>query len=402
MKQKLSLILLACSTLPGIAPAQNAAREGAAITPDNTLNLTAPGAPLETLTYEQTRQMFRVRTQTTPIEARANVAAIAGSVVEMQGEVSGMMATRKGRVFMLRIDGSLATFAVAPNFKDFDPLRSGAKARVLVEVGDDAGFTIVAATEKLLDNSAPTLETLATVTLPEPPARTPNDDVVVVPPMVTMTTPGGRASSGPSSSIPRVFTPGTTNNDAPAITSRVVTRSAPPTATPRAASSGQLSDMIATQKPAYKSIVRRYNSRLTDAQVDEIATGLLSAGYQHRLDPRFLAAVVAVESNFNIYSRSASGAMGLGQLMPFKASELGVDAYNPTQNLFGMARTLRGHLNEFNRFGSRGPLLAVAAYNAGPNAVKRAGYNVPPGAQVQKYVWKVYYAYKSLAPDMFK
>jgi soluble lytic murein transglycosylase-like protein len=67
-----------------------------------------------------------------------------------------------------------------------------------------------------------------------------------------------------------------------------------------------------------------------------------------------------------------------------------------------MARTLRTHLDQFGRFGARGPLLAVAAYNAGPNAVKRAGYNVPPGNQVQRYVWKVYYAYKELAPDMFK
>lgn len=403
MTRKLPLFLLAGSILPGIAPAQNAAPNVAAITPDSSasLNLTAPGAPLENLTYDQARQMFHVREQVTPAAARANVAAIAGSVVEMQGEVAGMMATRKGRVFMLRVDGSLATFAVAPSFTNFEPLRAGAKARVLVEVGDDAGFTIVAATARLLDTSAPTFDAPAPVTAAEPIAP-PHDDVIVVPPMTTMTAPGGRASAGRSASIPRVFTPGTTQSDAANITNRVTTRIAPPTATPRSTSSRQLSDMITAQKPAYKSIVRRYNSRLNDAQVDEIATALLSAGYQHRLDPRFLAAVVAVESNFDIYSRSASGAMGLGQLMPFKANALGVDAYNPTQNLFGMASTLRGHLDEFNRFGTRGPLLAVAAYNAGPNAVRRAGYNVPPGAQVQKYVWKVYYAYKSLAPDMFK
>ena len=62
MKRKLSLILLACSTVPGIAPAQNAAREGAAITPDNTLNLTAPGAPLQVV-----GEMARSRGATTPI-----------------------------------------------------------------------------------------------------------------------------------------------------------------------------------------------------------------------------------------------------------------------------------------------------------------------------------------------
>ena len=46
-------------------------------------------------------------------------------------------------------------------------------------------------------------------------------------------------------------------------------------------------------------------------------------------------------------------------------------------------------------------LLAVAAYNAGSGAVRRAGYKVPGGSQVQRYVWKVYYRYKQFAPDMF-
>ncbi len=405
MKRTLPLILLASAALPGLAPARGAtpvATATATITPEGgTLNLTTPGAPLESLSYEQARQMFRIREQVSPATARANVGAIAGSVVEMQGEVAGMMATNKGRIFMMRVDGSLATFAVAQKFTNFETLRSGAKARVLVEVGDDAGFTIVAATPRLLDTSLPVAEAPDPIQVAEPAPTPPHDDVIIVPPMVTMTAPGGRTVSGPAPSMSRVFTPGGSGS-AGSVASRVTAPTVPATATARPMSSGPLSEMIAAQKPAYKNIVRRYNNRLTDAQVDEIATGLLSAGYQHRLDPRFLAAVVSVESNFDIYSRSRSGAMGLGQLMPFKAAELGVDAYNPTQNLFGMARTLRAHLDTFGRFGERAPLLAVAAYNAGPNAVKRAGYNVPPGEQVQKYVWKVYYAYKSLAPDMFK
>lgn len=89
--------------------------------------------------------------------------------------------------------------------------------------------------------------------------------------------------------------------------------------------------------------------------------------------------------------------------MPFNSRSMGMtDPYNPTQSIYGMAKILRGHLDTFGKFGSRGPLLAVAAYNAGPNAVKRAGNNVPGGAQVQRYVWKVYYRYKEFAPDMFK
>jgi soluble lytic murein transglycosylase-like protein len=147
---------------------------------------------------------------------------------------------------------------------------------------------------------------------------------------------------------------------------------------------------------------RRFNKKLSDSQAGEIAQALVDAGRAHSMDPRFLASIIAVESGFNIYSLSRSGAMGLGQIMPFNLKEAGItNAWNPRQNIFGAARLLRGHLNTF---GSRpdGTLLAVAAYNAGPNAVRRAGYKVPNGSQVQRYVWKVYYQYKAFAPDLFR
>jgi soluble lytic murein transglycosylase-like protein len=59
--------------------------------------------------------------------------------------------------------------------------------------------------------------------------------------------------------------------------------------------------------------------------------------------------------------------------------------------------------NNLNRFGGyqNGTLLAVAAYHAGGNAVERAGFQVPPKPATQRYVWKVYYAYKALAPELF-
>ena len=195
--------------------------------------------------------------------------------------------------------------------------------------------------------------------------------------------------------MPKIFRPGTVESPAKTIAP------SPPPAAVKSNPAATL-DLIVQQKPAYMNIVRRYNSRLSDSVIEEVATALLTYGYKHRLDPRFLASVVAVESKFDPLAMSPSGAMGLGQLMPFKASELKVNPFSPSQNIEGMARTLRMHLDTFSRFGERGPLLAVAAYNAGPNAVKRAGNNVPPTEQVQKYVWKVYFAYKSLAPDMFK
>jgi soluble lytic murein transglycosylase-like protein len=163
-----------------------------------------------------------------------------------------------------------------------------------------------------------------------------------------------------------------------------------------------LEDPIESRKPAFMALVRRFNPKLRDDQVDEIATAVLTAGMANNMDPRFLAAIIAVESDFDPTCLSSSGAMGLCQLMPFNLPEAGVtNAWNITQNITGGARLLRRHLNDY---GNRpdATLLAVAAYNAGPGAVRRAGYKVPPGKQVQRYVWKVYNRYKEFAPDMFR
>lgn len=87
------------------------------------------------------------------------------------------------------------------------------------------------------------------------------------------------------------------------------------------------------------------------------------------------------ESNFNPSAISPAGAKGLGQLMPATAKELGVcDAFSARQNLDGAARYLTSMLD---RFGS--PELALAAYNAGPDAVEKYG-GVPPYRETNQYV----------------
>ena len=108
------------------------------------------------------------------------------------------------------------------------------------------------------------------------------------------------------------------------------------------------------------------------------------------VDPRLLAALVWSESGFDAGARSHAGAIGLAQLMPGTARGLGVDPTDPLENLRGGARFLSEMLD---RFGNT--THALAAYNAGPVAVKRYG-GVPPYAETQKYVRVVDDRYRTL------
>jgi hypothetical protein len=92
---------------------------------------------------------------------------------------------------------------------------------------------------------------------------------------------------------------------------------------------------------------------------------------------------IAVESAFNPDAHSSVGAIGLGQLMPGTADLLGVDPYDPEDNLHGSARYLLAQLEDF---GSAD--LALAAYNAGPEAVRDYG-GIPPYAETEGHVAKV-------------
>lgn len=116
-----------------------------------------------------------------------------------------------------------------------------------------------------------------------------------------------------------------------------------------------------------------------------------------QVDPALIKAVIANESGFDAHATSKVGAQGLMQLMPDTAASLGVrDAYDPSQNVAGGARYLKGLLDRFGGDTRR----AVAAYNAGPGAVEKYG-DVPPYAETQNYVQNVlasYDKYRAAAP----
>jgi len=112
------------------------------------------------------------------------------------------------------------------------------------------------------------------------------------------------------------------------------------------------------------------------------------------VEPNLLRAVIVVESGFNSRAVSKRGAVGLMQLMPATAARFGVsNAFDPRQNVHGGARYLKFLIDRFGQ--NLG--LALAAYNAGEDAVERNGGQIPPFTETMAYVPRVLKIYRMLS-----
>jgi soluble lytic murein transglycosylase-like protein len=126
--------------------------------------------------------------------------------------------------------------------------------------------------------------------------------------------------------------------------------------------------------------------------IEKYSNIIQTASKAYGVDASLVHAVISAESAYNQNAISRTGAMGLMQLMPDTARRYGVqNMMDPTENVHGGVRYLRDLLALF-----KGRVdLAIAAYNAGENAVIRHGHKIPPYAETRHYVPKVLGFYRN-------
>src|ERR1700728_2788300 len=136
----------------------------------------------------------------------------------------------------------------------------------------------------------------------------------------------------------------------------------------------------------------RYDMQLL-AKASQYDSIIEHAALSAAVERNLLRAVIVVESGFNSRAVSKRGAVGLMQLMPATASRFGVsNPYDPKQNVHAGARYLKFLMNRFGQ----NVRLALAAYNAGEDAVERNGRQIPPFTETMAYVPKVLKIYHML------
>jgi len=154
--------------------------------------------------------------------------------------------------------------------------------------------------------------------------------------------------------------------------------------------------LVVTDRPAPGlRVITGLHGRLPPSRMRmRYAAEVRNAAASQGLDPLLVHAVIGAESGYDPRAVSAKGAAGLMQLMPETARRYGVaDRFAVDQNLDAGTRYLRDLLAHFA--GNR--RLALAAYNAGEDAVARAGFRVPPIPETQDYVERVERRYRALA-----
>jgi soluble lytic murein transglycosylase-like protein len=143
--------------------------------------------------------------------------------------------------------------------------------------------------------------------------------------------------------------------------------------------------VVSTEPVAGLQLASFRTTRTASSRAEQFDALIKENAAAHGVSPHLVRAVIQQESGFNPRAVSHKGAMGLMQLMPATAADLGVlDPFDPSENIRAGVKYLKGLLTKF----AENVPLALAAYNAGPTAVERYGA-VPPFRETRDYVSRI-------------
>lgn len=151
----------------------------------------------------------------------------------------------------------------------------------------------------------------------------------------------------------------------------------------------------------YYDIIYSEVSMYNKQEPEWITNAILYASSTYEIDPLLLTALLEQESKFNLNAISNAGAIGIAQLMPDTASMIGVDPYNPLENILGGASYLRTQIDNFSYAGQYNVTYALAAYNAGANAIY-SNNGIPPYTETIDYIYCISDIFNRLNNYRFK
>jgi len=342
----------------------------------------------QTQQYLKVRKSYPPQTGLTLASLAQNPAAYRGKMLEIDGQLNGICSADEGLTRLMLTTKNFGALSLTMSRLP-DWIQSGERLRVLVLVtGSDEPDTV--------EYGVPEMEVVAVASagelaVMEQRARQKKDAAIAAANARRDALAAARARRAASSLASR-------SSYASYRGSNVASYTVP----------GEgLSSTAQQAFPAYRDFIWSRNNHLTEQQANDITWAILRYSEQLDTDPRLVVALIIAESDFDPRSTSHAGAMGLGQLMPDEVQDISaktgglMNPYDPVQNIAGSIWLLRTHLAKYSGGKAMSDLswqhisLALAAYNAGPGAVKKYG-GIPPYRETQNYVRKIAAIYKQL------